>query len=135
MANLPAARESVEAAGGGNARRRLRKRFHGSRFPAADRRDREPLPGAEVQFMQGARKIATAKSGSGRELLSSLPPQMSDRTGSSASFGQLEAVSADAPLKPGAESRFDLQLRDTLRISGTLSDSDGQPRRGVKVEA
>ena len=51
-----------------------------------------------------------------------------------ASLENLEAASAETEFVAGANS-VDLTLRDTLRISGTLSGPDGQPRRGVKVEA
>ena len=39
-----------------------------------------------------------------------------------------------ATITPGANG-VDLQLSDTLRISGRLHSADGKPRRGVKVEA
>ena len=51
-----------------------------------------------------------------------------------ASLGNAEAAAAEAPLAAGL-NKFDLQLRDTLRISGIVRGTDGNPRRGVKVEA
>ena len=51
-----------------------------------------------------------------------------------ASLGELETKSAETEFVEGA-NKLDLTLRDTLRISGILAGPDGQPRRGVKVEA
>ena len=125
---------AVPAAGGDNAPAGSREKvFTVTISSTLTDRTGKALPGAEVQLLQGARKIASAKSGTdGNYFLITTANERPYRL--TASFGQLEAVSAEAPLKPGP-NKIDLQLRDTLRISGTLSDSDGQPRRGVKVEA
>jgi hypothetical protein len=91
----------------------------------------KPLPGADVQLLQGARKIASAKAGpDGNCFLITTANEKPYRL--LASSGHLEAISAQVQLKPGANT-IDLELRDTLRISGILAGQDKQPRRGVKL--
>jgi signal transduction histidine kinase/CheY-like chemotaxis protein/ligand-binding sensor domain-containing protein len=93
----------------------------------------KPVPGAELQLWQGSRKVAFTQSGTdGNYFFISTANELPYRF--TASFGKLKAASAEAALAPGP-NKIDLQLRDTLRISGTLSGPDGQPRSGVKVEA
>ena len=92
-----------------------------------------PVPGAAVRLMQGESAVGTLKSGESGDyfLLFSRKPG-SYRV--LASSENLEAESAETEFIAGA-NKLDLTLRDTQRISGTLSNADGQPRRGVKVEA
>ncbi len=92
-----------------------------------------PLRGAEVRLMQSDRLAGTVKSsGSGDYfLLFALTPAPYRVV---ASLENLEAESAETEFVDGSNN-LDLILRDTLRISGILTGPDGQPRRGVKVEA
>ncbi|MCF7730747.1 MAG: response regulator [Akkermansiaceae bacterium] len=93
----------------------------------------KPVHGAEVRVMQGERVVGTVRSGESGDyfLLFARSPAPYRVL---ASLEDLEAESAETELAEGA-NKLDLTLRDTLRIAGTLVDSDRQPRRGVKVEA
>ena len=93
----------------------------------------KPVPGAEVRVMQGESAVGTVKSGESGDyfLLFSRNPAPYRML---ASLENLEGTSAETEFVEGA-NKVDLTLRDTLRISGTLSDPDGQPRGGVKVDA
>jgi len=95
----------------------------------------EPVRGAEVRVMQGRRDkpVVSARSGENGEFfllfaLSPLPYRVL------AVSGFLEGESLETEFVAGT-NHLDLTLRDTLRISGTLAGPDGEPRRGVKVEA
>ncbi len=93
----------------------------------------KPVRGAEVRVMQGESAVGTAKSGQSGDYflllaLNAAPYRVL------ASLDQLEVESAETELVAGANT-LDFTLRDTRRISGALSGPDGQPRRGVKVEA
>ncbi len=92
-----------------------------------------PVRGAEVRVMQGESAVGTVKSGEngGYFLLFARNPAPYRVQ---ASLENLEGTSAETEFVEGA-NKLDLTLRDTQRISGALSGSDGQPRRGVKVEA
>jgi hypothetical protein len=93
----------------------------------------KPLGGVEVRLMRGGRAVGTARSGEdGYYFLLFAGNLATCRV--AASSENLEAESTDDALTKGA-GKVDLTLRDTLRISGILSDSNGAPRRGVKVEA
>jgi signal transduction histidine kinase/DNA-binding response OmpR family regulator/ligand-binding sensor domain-containing protein len=95
----------------------------------------EPVRGAEVRVMQGQgeKPVASAKSGEngGFFLVFALNPSPY-RVVSVAEV--LEGESMETEFVAGT-NLLDLTLRDTLRISGTLTGPDGEPRRGVKVEA
>ena len=93
----------------------------------------KPVRGAEVRVVQGGTVVGTVTSGEGGDyfMLISLKPG-SYRV--LASLEDFEAEPAETEFVEGA-NKLDLTLRDTLRISGTLAGPDGQPRRGVKVEA
>ncbi|MEO7318197.1 MAG: LamG-like jellyroll fold domain-containing protein, partial [Chthoniobacteraceae bacterium] len=93
----------------------------------------KPVRGAEVRVLQGGSAVGTAKAGEGGDyfLLFSRKPG-SYRV--LASLENLEAESAETEFVAGG-NKLDVTLRDTLSISGILAGPDGQPRRGVKVEA
>ncbi len=92
-----------------------------------------PVRGAEVRVMQGAGVAGTVKSGESGDyfLLFSRKPAPYRVL---ALLEDLEAESAETGFVAGA-NKVDLTLRGSLRISGILAGPDGQPRRGVKVEA
>ncbi len=93
----------------------------------------KPVRGTEVRVMQGESVVGTVKSGEGGDYFLLIPL----KPGSYrvlASLENIEAESAETEFVAGA-IQLDLTLRATLRISGTLAGPDGQPRRGVKVEA
>jgi hypothetical protein len=92
-----------------------------------------PVRGAVVRLMQGESTAATTRSNESGEYFflfarNAAPYRVF------ASLGKIEAESAESEFVEGSIQR-DLTLRDTLRIAGILSDSEGQPRRGVKIEA
>jgi signal transduction histidine kinase/DNA-binding response OmpR family regulator/ligand-binding sensor domain-containing protein len=93
----------------------------------------EPMRGAEVRLLSGEREVARAWSGEDGGYFLLFAAQ-ADPLRLLASLEDMEATSPETHF-PAGIGRADLTLRDTLGISGTLSDSDGQPRRGVKVEA
>ena len=92
-----------------------------------------PVRGAEVRVMQGESAVGTVKSGeSGDYFLLFVRNTAPYRV--LASQENLEAESAETKFAAGG-NKLDLTLHDMLRLAGTLSGPDGQPRRGVKVEA
>ncbi|MEO8353025.1 MAG: LamG-like jellyroll fold domain-containing protein, partial [Chthoniobacteraceae bacterium] len=93
----------------------------------------KPLRGVELRVMQGTGVVGTVRSGESGDyfLLFSHHPAPYRVL---ASLQPLEAESAETEFADGA-NHLDLTLRDPLRISGGLFAPDGQPRRGVKVEA
>ncbi len=93
----------------------------------------KPLRGAAVTVMRDEAVVGSAKSGENGDYFVLFAHQtMPYRV--LASLETLEAESGETEFVAGG-NKLDLSLRDTLRISGTLSDSNGQPRPGVKVEA
>ena len=89
--------------------------------------------GAEVRVMRSGSVVGAAKSGEDGDyfLFFSRTPAPHRVL---ASLDHLEAEAAETEFADGA-NKLNLTLRDSLRISGTLSGPDSQPRRGVKVEA
>jgi signal transduction histidine kinase/DNA-binding response OmpR family regulator/ligand-binding sensor domain-containing protein len=92
-----------------------------------------PVNGAEVRVMQGESLVGTVRSGESGDyfLLFARNPAPYRVL---AALEAAEAESAEQELVAGT-NQLDLTLRDTLRLAGTLAGPDGQPRRGVKVEA
>jgi len=95
--------------------------------------DGKPQRGVEVRLLQNGRLAGEVRSDENGDYFllfarNEKPYQVA------ASQRNLEAESAEVPLAPGT-NRIDLQLRDTLRISGSVLGPDDAPRPGVKVEA
>jgi signal transduction histidine kinase/DNA-binding response OmpR family regulator/ligand-binding sensor domain-containing protein len=90
----------------------------------------KPRRGAEVRVIQDGSTLATGISGDGGDYFLLFARQPAPCR----VLASLENLEAEAELAAGTRD-LDLTLRGTLRVSGSLAGPDGQPRRGVKVEA
>jgi hypothetical protein len=79
----------------------------------------KPLRGAEVRVMQGELVVGNRQGGRGRRLFSTLPTQPSPVSRPSLS-GRIGSSNRRKKSSPRRQTKLDLTLRDTLRISGTL---------------
>jgi signal transduction histidine kinase/CheY-like chemotaxis protein/ligand-binding sensor domain-containing protein len=93
----------------------------------------KPVPDVEVRIMQGDKLVKTGKTGVDGSWF--IPLAANGRHYRiEAVLGKLESSTGEQIFTSGT-NRFDLEIRDTLRISGTVTGADEKPRSGVRVDA